>query len=365
MRLLFIGAALCLLTACQQPPEATTAVVRPIAWAQISASPLEQSRTLSGVLLPVERAELSFEVSGKIAAVSANLGSKVKQGDSLARLDKRNFELAIQSAAAEVEKAQATFAEAQSEYVRRQKMIAKKLISPSEFDSAKAVFAAAKSSVDVALARLDIAHKDLQDSVLSAPYDGTITKRFIEPSQQINAGSVAFEIEGTHGFEVQIMVPETLIRELQQDALMHVSITGLQRQLQGRITEIGTRAGSANAFPVTIVLQGEQQRLRAGMTAEVEFVYLGKGRTGHSGNTVIIPISALLAQLDQQVSVFVYDPKQQVVRQRVVQTENIIDNQVFISQGLAEGEIIATAGVAFLRDGQAVTLLEQRIQLFN
>jgi hypothetical protein len=48
-----------------------------------------------------------------------------------------------------------------------------------------------------------------------------------------------------------------------------------------------------------------------------------------------------------------------------VQTENILNNEVFISSGLQEGDIIATAGVAFLRDGQQVSLLDLNIQRFN
>ena len=56
---------------------------------------------------------------------------------------------------------------------------------------------------------------------------------------------------------------------------------------------------------------------------------------------------------------------QQVVEQRQVQTENVLNNIVFISSGLTNGEIIATAGVAFLRDGQKVTLLDNTTQRFN
>ena len=49
----------------------------------------------------------------------------------------------------------------------------------------------------------------------------------------------------------------------------------------------------------------------------------------------------------------------------MIQTENIIDNQVMISSGLKVGEIIATAGVSFLRDGQNVRLLDKHVKQFN
>jgi len=202
--------------------------------------------------------------------------------------------------------------------------------------------------------------------VLLAPYDGIITKRLIEPSQQIASGNLAFEIEGNHGLEVQVMVPETLIQELVQDAFIKVSIPTLPSiVLQGQITEIGTRAESANAFPVTIVIQERNEKLRAGMTAEVEFIFEGQGRTGFTGKSIVVPISSLLAELNQRSSVFVFDEKEQVVRKRIVQTENVMNNKVYISTGLKAGEIIAVSGVAFLRDGQKTTLLDQKTQRFN
>ncbi len=366
MRILLNTFILLTLIGCNEAQTKKEDFVRPIAWTKVTASSLEQSRTISGVVMPVETADLSFEVSGKIRDVKVTLGSEVKKGQILALLDTRNFELAIQSSKAEVDKAKAALAETENEYFRYKRMIEKSLISQSEFDNAKATYESSKSSVDVTVAKLDIVQKDLQDSILIAPYDGTITKRFIEPSQQISSGNVAFEIEGTHGFEVHIMVPETLIQEVNQGELIQVSVSSLtELNFRGKISEIGTRAESASAFPVTIALLDNNSQLRAGMTAEVKFVYLGQGRTGHEGEAVLIPISALLAQLDQKVSVFVFDEQAQVVRQRLVQTENIINNQVYISQGLVEGEIIAISGVAFLRDGQRTKLLVQQIQLFN
>jgi len=135
--------------------------------------------------------------------------------------------------------------------------------------------------------------------------------------------------------------------------------------LNGRITEIGTRAESANAFPITVVLQNINNKLRAGMTAEVDFTFEGTGRTGFKGLTVSVPVTALGAGLNQTSYVFVYDSLSQTVKKRLVQTENIMGDQVYISDGLSDGEIIATAGVAFLKDNQSVSLLDKHVQRFN
>ena len=58
---------------------------------------------------------------------------------------------------------------------------------------------------------------------------------------------------------------------------------------------------------------------------------------------------------------FVFDVETSTVRKRSIQTGGILYNDIVILDGLAEGEIIATAGVSFLRDGQEVTLLEDQL----
>lgn len=366
MRTYFIVLLMLLTAGCSEPQPEKTTVIRPIAWTQVSMSSLEQVRTLSGIIAPVETASLSFEVNGKTESVSVNLGDTVTKGQQLAKLNQRSFNLGLQSAMATLKQMQAAYSEAKNEYQRYTKLSEQGLVSKSGFDNAKAGFESSKSAVDVAQAQVDIARKNIQDSTLSAPYDGVITKRTIEPSQQVSAGQTLFEIEGTHGLEVQLMVPETLIRELNQDTQLTVTFPVLpQLQLTGHITEIGTRAQTANAFPLTAILDQSNEALRAGMTAEVEFTFEGRGRTGFQGPSIKVPINALGADVGQKSFVFVYNPQSQQVNKRYVQTENVLGNHVYLSSGLKNGEIIAVAGVAFLRDGQQVTLLDKHTQRFN
>lgn len=366
MRIIFISLMALFLFGCNEPNQPTSKPIRPIMWTEVNLSTLEQIRTLSGIVAPVEAAKLSFEVSGKIESIKVNLGDEVKKGQELARLNQRSFNLSQQSAQAKYQQARASLADAKNSYERYKKLIKQGVVSQSGFDNSKATYDASKSAVDVAKAQVEITIKDKQDSALLAPYDGIITKRTFEPSQQISAGQLAFEIEGKHGLEVQVMVPETLIQQLTRHAILAIKFPVLPDiKMLGRVTEIGTRAESANAFPVTVVLQSEDILLRAGMTAEVEFIFEGVGRTGHKGPVIRIPITALSAGLEQKVYAFVYDKSTQTVQRTEVQTENILNNEVYISSGLKPGDIIATAGIAFLRDGQEVTLIDYKTQRFN
>jgi multidrug efflux system membrane fusion protein len=355
-----------LIAGCNEPVKEVSKPIRPIMWTKVEISPFEQIRTLSGTVAPVEATKLSFEVQGKIQKIQVNLGNEVVKGQELAHLDQRNFNLGLQSSQAQYQQAKATLVDTKNSYQRYEKLLKQGVVSQSGFDNAKATYDTSKSAADVAQAQLDIALKNLQDSTLLAPYDGIITKRLFEPSQQISAGQSLFEIEGKHGLEVHVLVPETLIRELTQLSITPISFPALpELKMQGQITEIGTRAEFANAFPVTVVLRGDNPLLRAGMTAEVEFSFAGTGRTGHKGDVFRIPVTALSSGLEQKAYVFVYNTESQQVVKTQVQTENIFKNEVFISSGLKKGDIIATVGVAFLRDGQRVSLTDNSIQRFN
>jgi multidrug efflux system membrane fusion protein len=355
-----------LLAGCSKPQVAFKESIRPIAWKQVEQTSFDQVRRLSGTVQPVESTDLSFQVGGKVAWVKVNLGDVVKLGDELAQLDQRSFKLSRQSSQANLQKAKSSLTEAKNEYDRYKELSEKGLVSRSGFDNAKAAFETATSSVNLAKAQLDIARKDFQDTLMRAPYHGKITKRFVEPSMQMSPGAPAFEIQGEDGLEVQVMVPETLIRNLSQGDRLGIHYPALQGvNGTGIITEIGSSAETANAFPVAIVINSPIKDLRAGMTAEVDFTFEGVGRTGHKGTIIRVPVSALGADTGQSVFVFVYDKEAQVVHKRMVQTENIIDNEVLVSSGLKAGEIIATAGVSYLRDGQTVTLLDALVKRFN
>lgn len=362
----FVVLSVALLSACSKPAVEYTETIRPIAWQVVTTSNLAQVRRLSGKVVPVESANLSFQVGGKVASVKVNLGYVVEKGDELATLDQRSFKLSLQSAQARLEQAQSALTEAKNEFDRYKELSDKGLVSRSGFDNAKAAFESATSSVNVARAQMDIARKDLQDTILTAPYNGKITKRLLEPSVQVAPGEPVFEIEGEDGLEVQVMVPETMIRELSQNTKLDITFP-VQPNLKGKgsISEIGASAQSANAYPVAVLIESATSELRAGMTAEVDFTFEGVGRTGYRGNIIRVPLSSLGADVGQGAFVFVYDEDKQVVNRRQVQTENIIDNEVLVSSGLKAGEIIATAGVTYLRDGQQVTLLDNHVQRFN
>jgi hypothetical protein len=187
---------------------------------------------------------------------------------------------------------------------------------------------------------------------------------------KIASGQTVFEMDsGESGLRVEVQMPETLIARVSQGDNVKVvfpSIGDQSRDIADRtfeafVSEVGTRAGVGNAFPVRADLREPPPGLRPGMTAEVRFSIARAESELVVLEGFMIPIAAALAELDDEFSVFVFDRETSTVEKRSIQQGGVSDNQIAVLDGLREGEIIATAGVTFLRDGQQVTLLDERL----
>ncbi len=356
------------LTACLPEEETVVAepAIRPIAWMEVSASRLEQMRRIPGTVQAAKQADLAFEVGGKVQAVHVKLGDVVTAGTVLAELDESSYQLSSAASEGQLAEARAVLVEAENTFQRQSELYQKGWVSVAALDNARAALDRAKSNVAIADAQLELSRKDLGDTALRAPYDGVITSREVEPSQQVSAGQTILQIEGDDGLEVSVMAPETLIGSISKNTDFDIHFPAIPGTLvAGTVTEIGTQVETASAFPITLLLTTPVDGLRVGMSAEVDFVFEGQGRTGYSGQIVRVPPTALIAGPGQETFAFIYDAAAGVVRQRTVQTENIINNEVFISAGLEPGEIIAVAGLPYLYDGQKVTLMDVGPRIMN
>jgi len=368
-----LSAGIALLAACvgcgevEPPPELPP---RAIQWLRIADAVSGEQRVISGIVTAISDTELAFEVGGLVETVEVALGDVVEKGQVLARLDPEPFRLTVSDAEAGLAEALALRESARADYERAVHLYEEKVASRQEFDRATARRDSRESQVDAVQARLSLAERDLRRSVLRAPFAGAISVRQIDPAMKLASGQVVFEMDSAEsGLRVEVQMPETLIARVRQGGAVGVrfpSIASEQPDLAGRsyeaiITEVGTRAGTGNAFPVRADLVEAPTGLRPGMTAEVSFS-IPRNEAGIAEvDGFLIPLAAALAEADNQFSVFVFDPASSTVSKRAIRTGGVRDNDVAVLDGLSAGEIIATAGVTFLREGQTVSLLDGRL----
>ena len=343
----------------EKPPE----VIRSIRWIKVAETSTVQVRMISGTTKPVDQTALSFAVGGTVETVKVRLGDQVKKGQVLAELDQQPFVLGVRDAEAELSKAQANVVERRANYERYVALYESNNASKAELDEARASFDSATSQVKAAEAQLGLARRDLRKTRLTAPFNGTISVKEIEPFVEVPSGRAVFGLDGEEsGFEVSTEVPETVVINLTVGEEADVVFPGLKnRRVPGVITEVGARSRAATTFPVTVQLQEQFPALRSGMSVEVAFEFIPESEKGEPVYTgLLVPLTAFLVGAKKTHFVFVYDEKSSTVKKTQIKTLNLRENDVIVEPGtLKAGDIIATAGAAFLNDGQKVNLMKE------
>ena len=118
---------------------------------------------------------------------------------------------------------------------------------------------------------------------------------------------------------------------------------------------------SASTYPVTVQLQKQYDDFRSGMSVEVAFEFIPESETGEPIETgLAVPLAAILVEAEKTQFVFIYDEQSSTVKKTQIKPLNLRENDVLVESGaLKAGDIIATAGVQFLTDGQKVNLMKE------
>ena len=343
------------LTACKDKVEITDEV-RPIKTMTVSEQATGQTLKFSGLAAAVDSSGLSFQVGGQVATVEVDIGDRVKNGQVLAALDPEPFQLEVDAIQAELTKARDQANESKSQYERQQRIYDQGAGVKSRLDVAAYNFKAASSAVDYQMARLDSANRNLRKTKLLSPYDGTIAWRSVQPNEEVKVGQKIFEINATGEMEVQLSVPETTIDRIQINDAVTVTFPTLPGEsTQGRISDVGSAAVEANAFPVKVALVDPNEKVKPGMTAEASFTVTDENRQpGYK-----IPLQAILpTQEANRGFAFVFAPGTATVKKTPIRYRGAEQKNTIVTDGLAAGDIIAVAGVSFLADGMKVKLMQ-------
>jgi RND family efflux transporter MFP subunit len=354
----FTLTAMLVLAACDKEPPKVETPVRAIKTFTVTEVASGQTRKYSGIVQATDTSALSFQVNGNVQKVLVNRGDRVKKGQVLAVLDKQPYELDVKALTAELGRAKSIFDRQRDEFNRQKKMFAQGWISKARLDKYEQTYKSADSSVDYARSKLGIAKRDLRNTVLKAPFDGSIAKKTIDPFVEVKAGQKLFAIEASGTLEVRCDIPETTNSRVSLGMPVTVSFpTAPGKVLQARITEVGSAAGRANAFPVKAGLDDPPAQVRSGMTAEVRLLLKEEGtKSGY-----LVPLAAFApADKPSQGYLFIFDPKTQTVKKQLAKARGSNDNFAHVYEGVKAGDIVAAAGVTFLNDGQKVKLMVQQ-----
>lgn len=333
------------------------AVVRPVRTLTIAASGGAVTRSFTGTARPGEEARLSFKVAGLVRAVHVKVGDRVAPGDEIAELDPIDFQLQLQQVDAALGQATAFERNADATYGRVRGLYVEDNASHSDLDAARASAESAEATVSAARQQRALAAQQLGYATLTAGREGAVVDVLVNEGENVAPGQpVATIASGSHP-EIVIGVPASLIGRItegQEAVATFAELDGLPFAVTA--TEVGVATSQSSAFPVTFRLEEASDQVRSGMSAEVTIDFPSTEERSH----IRVPPVAIAEDRSGQ-HLWVVEPTTDglaVVRRRPVLLGELTTEGVDVVTGLRVGDVVVTAGVSRIQDGQVVRLMQ-------
>lgn len=349
-------AALTLLYGCDQEAPVAEEAPRPIRTTVVKAEPLV-GQSLAGVVQARVETDLGFRTLGRVLSRKVDVGDLVRQGDLLAEIDPLALRLAVTSARADVSNASAQLENARLTEERKRALAERNASSVADLEVAELSRKSAQASVARTRASLDKALEQLGYAKLMAEFDGVVTSTSVQVGQIVTAGETVLTLAKLGQRDVVVDIPESQFGALRLGDRFNVA-SQLDDTIRtsGILREIGPEAdANTRTHRLKIAINGAPEAFRLGSLVTVT------ATTDHPDNVILVPASAILEKAGT-ASVWIVDMDKHAVSLRAVQTEaqQGEHRNIRIVSGLSAGDVIATAGVHELSEGQIVGFEKER-----
>ena len=329
-------------------------IIRPVKVIEVRMAEGGLRRTFSGTVRAGQEASLTFRVGGKVEEIMVEVGDRVKKDQVLAQLDPYDYELSVKNTESNLKSARAAYKNSESNYQRNKPLYENRSISKVELDEYETQRNSDRAQVEALEAQLAQARNQLAYTSLKAPFGGFISAKEIDEFENVISGQPIFTLVDPGELKVDAGIPESLITRVREGEAVSVKLESLPgTELAGVVSEVGVALDtSTGTYPVTVKISNPSPEIRPGMAAEVTFTF---GFTGGTG--LIVPTSAILEDIqtgDRYLWIF----SEGTVSKRQVKTGALVTEGIEIISGIKGGEIVVTAGVHRIEEGQKVRILE-------
>jgi multidrug efflux pump subunit AcrA (membrane-fusion protein) len=356
---------------CAAPSVAASAdATEPIAVtiAQVAMTDIASPFEVGGVVQALSTAALTARILAPVREVRVRPGDQVRAGETLIVLDSADLvassraagaaalaaDHASTAAAAELQGAEAGLALARASHDRVVVLQAKRSATPQEFDDATATLRSAEARVASATARAmqaalavesaraasEQARATQSFTTITAPFDGMVTEKMVDPGNMASPGVPLLRLEDTRGFRLEVRVDQSRTDQIHKGDSVPVFLGAATSAIEGSVVEISRAVDAdARAFLVKIALP-DAPGLRSGEFAKARF-------GGATRRALTVPRSAIVRR-GQLTFVFVVD--RGIAALRFV---NVNDAEVLA--GLVESELVVVSPPAALTDGRRIS----------
>lgn len=352
----------------------------------------------TGSLAGDQQTDVAPQTAGKVIAVGVEIGSAVKRGQMLVKLDDVELKLRVDQAATQVEQAKAAVRQAEAKIGlrpgqafdpnrvaevaaarvtlelaeknlrRAEKLIESGDVSRSFYDDARARrdqlkeqyevqlaqarqnYAAvdvARTSVANAQSQLALARKNLSYAIIPAPIDGFVAERTADVGEYVSPQQKVATIVRTNPLRIQIDIPEQAIPEVKVGQSVSVTTSAWpDKNFSGRVARIAPNVSAASrTLSVEAEIDNSGGALKPGQFATVRILQ------ERAEPAVLIPSRAIVTEAGVSRVFVVKDGR---VEQRLVQIGQTEGDLTEVRTGVAADELVATSSVDQLSDGAAV-----------
>jgi RND family efflux transporter MFP subunit len=306
--------------------------------------------------------ELKFEVSGTLQAINFREGDLAKEGQELAAVDDREAQLRVGYA----ESKQAT-AEAQLKLARKRLSVNEELfrigaIIRPKLEESQIEVEQAETQVETAVKEAGLAEHELGRTTLEAPMDGVVGTRQVEPGEYVTPQNVIATLMDVNAVYVELGIIERDIERIRLGQRVKVSVDSLPNTtFEGKVDNLAPLIeGKSRTLTAKVKVENTQGQLLPGMFARAEIAVFEKP------NALVIPTSALKdTDGDGKFeSVFVAAAGDKAALKPIT-VGYLTTDYAEVSQGLDEGDQVITEARGNLKEGSALTFLEQEEAAFE
>jgi RND family efflux transporter MFP subunit len=342
-------AAALLAAGCSRNDPPAVEEVRPVRSIVVGQSGGSAGATYSGQVQARYESKLAFQVSGRIVARLVEVGSHVKRGQPLLRIDPAQEALHVASAVADVEAARSRVAQDRIDLQRTEQLLARRFASQAEVDQQRLALAESQAKLASAQAQQQIRVNQRGYTELVADRDGIVTALNAETGQVVSPGQGVVTVAADGDREVLVSIPESRVDELRRAEVLQVSVWAQRdRRYVGTLRELAPDTDSVTrTYSARIAVTDADAKLMLGMTASVYTPDVD------GAAALRVPLTAVLDQ-NGRTQVWVVDPATSRVSTRAVTLGSVQNDSVAVTSGLAGGERVVVAGVHMLHVGQPV-----------
>jgi len=330
----------------------------------------------SGYVVARRQATVASKITAKMVALEIEEGDHVKAGQIIAKLDDTNIRAALNQASAQLDYAKASLTEtqvnltnAQRDYDRQKSLLQGHFVSQAAVDNAqtsvdalRAQLATQRSNVDVVARAVSIAERNLDDTIVRAPFSGIVTVKAAQPGEMVSPVSAGGGFTRTgigtivdmDSLEIQVDVNENFINRVRPAQQASAKLNAYPDwQIPAHvIAVIPTADRSKGTVTVRIALDQKDARILPEMGVRVSFLDNPAQEPGSKiAAGVTLPVNAVQGS-GSTGTVFVAHGD--TVEQRAVRLGAGSGDNITVLSGLAAGERVAVGDFAQLKDGAKI-----------